>query len=352
MMAAKPFHLPYNQYDAYWICIWPEAVLHPGSIINQLVTLGFQKRQADREYYICPAGKQWSKTWAKFKDIISAITDDIKVAVIAGDHEPEEQQIAFSHKSVADINNIAANLWLGEAILRGDVMCHFQSVVAKGERIVGYESFARAKSIDGALISGGEIVKASRVLGIEYALDRYLHVQAIKTYMAGNLSGYLFVNFFPGFIQRPEVYLEGLAEAVRLHNIIAKNIVLDFTESEHEHDLSHLKRVTDYCRDKGFSFALDDVESLQNAKTLVPQIKPDFVKLSRKLSNSYRRSDDMERLSNIIHLSHQNGAMVIAEGIEDAEALSKMQQLEVDMFQGYLFSEPQEIIPANKKAAM
>lgn len=352
MDASKPFHLPYNQYDAYWICLWPDAELHPSSVVTQLVTYGFQKRQADREYYICPAGKHWSKTWAKLKDILTQLDGDIKVAVIAEEHEPDQQQIAFSTRDVETINNIASCLWLGDAILRGDVLCHFQPVVAQKDKTVGYESFARARSEDGKIIGGFEIVKASRVLGIEYALDRYLHVQAIKTYIAGDLNGYLFVNFFPGFIQRPEVYLEGLSEAVRMHNIVSKQVVLDFTESEHERDLNHLKRVTDYCRSKGFAFALDDVESIENAKALVPQIKPDFVKLSRKLTSSYRRHEDMQLLNDIIDVSHKNGAVVLAEGIEDEDCYTKMQGMGVDMFQGYLFSPPGEISPANKKAAI
>lgn len=351
-MTAKPFHLPYNQYDSYWICLWPEAELHPASIITQLITSGFQKRQADREYYLCPAGKQWGKTWNKIASILAQIANDVKVAIVTGDNEPDVQQIAFSQKPIEDINKVVECLWLGDAILRGDVLCHFQPVMAQKDKAVGYESFARVKGEDGKIIGGGEIVKASRVLGIEYALDRYLHVQAIKTYIAGDLNGYLFVNFFPGFIQRPEVYLEGLSEAVRMHGIVSKQVVLDFTESEHQHDLNHLRKVTDFCRSKGYAIALDDVESTDNAKALVPEIKPDFVKLSRKITASFERHEAMQTLREIIDLSHKNGAVVLAEGVEKEDAYAKMQSMGVDMFQGYLFSPPVEIKPANKKAAM
>lgn len=352
MTTAKPFHLPYNQYDSYWICLWPDAELHPASVVTQLITLGFQKCQADREYYVCPAGKKWSKTWNKITDTLAQISNDVKVAIIAGDKEPDVQQIAFSHKPVEDINKIVECLWLGDAILRGDVLCHFQPVMAQKNKAVGYESFARVRSEDGKIIGGLEIVKASRVLGIEFALDRYLHIQAIKTYISGDLSGYLFVNFFPGFIQRPEVYLEGLSEAVRMHGIISKQVVLDFTESEHQHDLSHLRKVTDFCRSKGFAIALDDVESTENANVLVPEIKPDFVKLSRKITSSFQRHESMQMLREIIDLSHKNGAVVLAEGIEEEETYVKMHSMGVDMFQGYLFAAPGEIKPAGKKSAM
>lgn len=351
-MTAKPFHLPYNQYDSYWICLWPEAELHQANIINQLVTLGFQTRQSDREYYVCPAGKQWGKTWVKLGDLLNQIGNDVKVAIVAGDHEPDIQQIAFSQKPIEDIKKVVECLWLGDAILQGNVLCYFQPVMTQKDKAVGYESFVRAKTEDGKIIGGGEIVKASRVLGIEYALDRYLHVQAIKTYISGDLSGYLFVNFLPGFIQRPEVYLEGLSEAVRMHGIISKQVVLDFTESEHQHDINHLKKVTDFCRSKGYAIALDDVESTDNAKALVPQIKPDFVKLSRKITASLERHESIQILREIIDISHSNGSVVLAEGVEEEDAYNKMHSMGVDMFQGYFFSPPVEIKPVSKKAAM
>lgn len=350
-MSNKPIHLPYNQYDSYWLCVIPKEEMHDQAAKNTLTTLGFSERKGETDYHICSAGKDWGSLWQKVVGSAPDIIDSINVAVIAGEAEPEAAQISFSHKPAEHISNIYRSLWLGEAILKDQVVCHLQPVMSKDNRTVGHESFARVVQSDGKVIGGGDIISASRDLGIEYALDRYLHVQAIKTFMQGGLNGYLFVNFFPGFIQRPEVYLEGLTEAVKMHSMISKQVVLDFTESEHQHDMNHMKKVTDFCRSKGYAIALDDVESLDNAKHLIPEVKPDFVKLARGITSQMQRASDVPMLRDIVELAHNNGSVVIAEGVEDEEVLKTLKQVDVDMFQGYLFSPPVEIKPARGQAA-
>ena len=350
-MSNKPIHLPYNQYDAYWICILPKEEIYDQGFKNKLTTLGFTERGEDQRYHASFAGKHWGELWAKLRDAASDMFEEINVAIIAGEDEPDQAQISFSHKPATEIDQIYQALWLGDAVLNNEVVCHLQPVMSKDSRVVGHESFARVVQSDGKVIGGGDIIEASRNLGIEYALDRYLHVQAIKTFMQGGLNGYLFVNFFPGFIQRPEVYLEGLTEAVRMHSMISKQVVLDFTESEHEHDMDHMKRVTDFCRSKGYAIALDDVASIDNAKKLIPEVRPDFVKLARRITAQSQRSSDLPLLRDIVDLSHNNGAVVIGEGVEDEEVFTVLKQLDVDMFQGYLFSAPVEIKPADTQAA-
>lgn len=320
------------------------------SVKNKLLTLGFTERGGSQPYYASFAGKQWGELWARLSESVGDAFEDLNVAIIAGEAEPEEAQISFSHKPAKEINAIYGSLWLGEAILNDEVVCYLQPVLSKDSREVGHESFARVVNADGKVIAGGDIINASRDLGIEYALDRYLHVLAIKTFMQGGLNGYLFVNFFPGFIQRPEVYLEGLTEAVKMHNMISKQVVLDFTESEHQQNMTHMKSVTDFCRSKGYAIALDDVESLDNAKKLIPEVKPDFVKLSRGITAKCQRLSDIPLLRDIVELAHSNGSVVIAEGVEDENVFQALKGIDVDMYQGYLFSPPVEIKPAGEAA--
>ena len=47
---------------------------------------------------------------------------------------------------------------------------------------------------------------------------------------------------------------------------------------------------------------------------------------------------DLELVKAIIHLAHQFGLRVVAEGIENDAALTTLQELGCDYGQGYLFS--------------
>ncbi len=343
MQPKKPIHLPWNQYARYWICVWPIAGSPTQASANALVSLGFQKRTADRDYYICLTGQAWSVLWEQVFPLLEDSGAEVEVAVIANDAEPDDKQISFSHKPVQTIHSIAAHLWLGEAILENRVVSYKQRVMSAKDKAVGHEAFARVEAKDGSVITGHAIVEAARALGIEFALDRYLHVLAIKRYVQANLDGFLFINFFPGFIQRPEVYLEGLNEAVRMHGVLPKHIVLDFTEIETQQDLHHLGKVTRYCREKGYAIALDDVSLPATMKKLIPEIRPDFIKLDHNLCQHYKRAQDADLLIDIVSQAHAAGAAVVAEGVETDEAFAALRQYEVDLFQGYLFEAPSKM---------
>ena len=67
------------------------------------------------------------------------------------------------------------------------------------------------------------------------------------------------------------MYLEGLSETAKGFGIVAKHIVLDFTKSETPRDIAHMRNVCEYGRSRGYSIALDDIASVENAKKLLVQ---------------------------------------------------------------------------------
>ena len=228
-------------------------------------------------------------------------------------------------------------------------MCYLQPVMSDKDKIFGYESFARVKAEDGSVIAGDKIVAASKALGIEYMIDRHLQVQAIKTFASSAFNGFLFVNFFPGFIHRPAVYLEGLSETAKSFGVIAKHIVLDFTKSETPRDLVHLKSVCEYGRSRGYSIALDDIESVESARKLIGEIHPDFVKIGMQLVRQAMEPGARETIRQIVELVAASGGTAIGEGVETDEIFQALKLLGVDLFQGYLFSPPVPVETALKQ---
>lgn len=340
--SARPLNLPWHQSERYWLCVVPHSATPPSSLHNALICLGMQEKKADSHYYILSAPRNWGEYWHRIHEAITkaGIAEDVDVAIVPGDNEPQASQITISRVPVAQAQRVAQSLWLGEALMSGNVICYLQPVVGADEKVMGYESFARVRTSSGDIIGGAAIVEASRALGIEFAIDRQLQVQAITTFASSAFTGALFVNFFPGFIQRPEIYMEGLSETVRVHGIPPKNIVLDFTGSESQQDMSHVRRVCEYCRSKGYAIAFDDVESLAGAKALVAEIRPDYVKLDMSLVQKAHNSNARDIIKEIIDYCHGEKVKVIAEGVETQEICNLLKSMDVDLFQGYLFSPP------------
>jgi EAL domain-containing protein (putative c-di-GMP-specific phosphodiesterase class I) len=345
----KNFNLPWHQHDHYWIGVAAkEGGLSP-KITQALQQVGLS---AVGDVMAVKTGQRWKAAWDAVYANLQQVggLNEVEVSVFPGD-EIFPNASELDRKSTAAIQVIAENLWLGDALQDDRIMCYLQPVLSQKDKIFGYESFARAKGEDGKIIGGDKIMDASRALGIEFAIDRLLQVQAIKTFVASDFNGFLFVNFSPGFIHRPAVYLEGLSETAKSFGIIAKHLVLDFTKSETPRDMVHLKSVCEYARSRGYSIALDDIESLESATKLVPEVKPDFIKIDMKLARLVAEANSREVIKRIVEFAHVSGGTVIAEGVETEDMYLKLKQLGVDLFQGYYFSPPVPVEVVLKRGA-
>ena len=333
----KTFNLPWHQYDQYWISVATKAGHLPVTLMQALKTAGMQLLG---NAMVMQTDRNWKKHWdAVYAVLLKAhMLDDAQVAVTPGAQMPSGNAVDW--RNTVTVQHIAESLWLGDALLEDRILCYLQPVVSGRDKIFGYESFARVQMPDGAVISGDKIILASRALNIEYMIDRHLHVQAITTFVCSDFDGFLFVNLFPSFIHRPAVYLEGLSETAKGFGIISKHVVLDFTRSESPRDVIALKNICEYGKSRGYSIALDDIESLDGAKKLVPDIRPDFVKIDMKLARKVEEADKRAAIGRIVELVHANGGTVIAEGVETEVIYQALKTLGVDLFQGYYFSPP------------
>jgi EAL domain-containing protein (putative c-di-GMP-specific phosphodiesterase class I) len=216
-----------------------------------------------------------------------------------------------------------------------------QRVMDRGRKQVGFEAFARMESADGGVVGGGAIMQAAHVLRMEYQLDRLLHKQAVEAFVSSGLEGYLFINFLTGFIHRPEVYFEGLSQAVSRTHLRPASVVLDVPLSDYAKDLSKLKSIATYCRERGFALALDDVVSSEGLAPVLAEIRPAFVKLEAKFGVGLNPVRAQGMLHEIVRISHAHGVSVLAEGVESAGQHAMYVAADVDMFQGYLFGAPE-----------
>jgi EAL domain-containing protein (putative c-di-GMP-specific phosphodiesterase class I) len=348
----KKFNLAWHQHDTYWLIVYSRHERFTPSLVQRLKQAGLSPiHSAEHEALAVRTSRGWKASWDAVYEAISQENADsvVEVALLPGAELLDEPFI--KKQAVATVQAIAESLWLGDALLEDRIICYLQPVLSSPDKVFGYESFARVVCDDGSVIAGDRIVRASKALGIEYMIDRHLQVQAIKTFMSSQFNGYLFINFFPGFIHRPSVYLEGLAETVKNFGVLPRHIVLDFTKSETPHDLMHLKNVCEYGRSCGYSIALDDVESLKSLQRLFGEIKPDFVKIDMKLVHQVSDTQSRATIRDIVELVHASGSTVIGEGVETDAMHQSLKQLGVDLFQGYLFSPPVPVEVALKRSA-
>jgi EAL domain-containing protein (putative c-di-GMP-specific phosphodiesterase class I) len=347
------FHFPYHNAACYWLCaLLPQEEIAP-PLLAALSGFGLAKLPGQERIHMLRTQKPWPESWAALKALLARhqALSALEFAVIAGEAQPTADNILADRKSAEALDDLAENLWLADAIAQERLLCYMQPIIDRRGKTFGYEAFVRLQDETGQVIGGGRIIEASRKLHIERLLDRQLHALAVQSFVDGGLEGYLFVNFVPGFIMRPEKYLEGLAEAAQETGMPPKNIVLDVTHAELAHDALHLKSVFDYCRSKGYAIALDDINSLQTATRLLDAMRPDFLKLDMGLVKNAMQPNDAQIIRELITLAHEKGCMAIAEGVENESIHQALLDGGADLFQGYHFSAPFDAGKARRQLA-
>lgn len=327
-------HLPWNVSSHYWI-----AVKAPVSARDILPHAGYLPHRDG--YHMLHAGGSWKKEWQRLDTILKNTPggETTLIAVVPLETQPTLTDIDPHWRSAREIQRIADSLWLGEALMADQLVCHLQPVVDKDRHVFGYEAFARLEQ-SGETISGSFIVEASRALNIEYKLDRHLHHKAIEAFAEAGYEGHLFINFFSGFIHRPEVYLDNLKKETKRYRISPEQIVLDIIQPESQTNLSHLKSIGEYCRSEGYSIALDDMTSPRNVERLIHSLNPRFIKIDHALTADLSSAETLSLVQQIVKLAHLKKIQVIGERIESEATFQILKNANVDLFQGFYTGGP------------
>ena len=94
-------------------------------------------------------------------------------------------------------------------------------------------------------------------------------------------------------------------------------------------------------RDAGFRFAVDDAGSGYAGLGSIANLEPDFIKLDMSLIASIDANFIKQNLvETMVKFANDQGAMVIAEGVERAEEFEAVRGLGVHLVQGFYLHRP------------
>lgn len=221
------------------------------------------------------------------------------------------------------------------------VISAFQPIYSIAHRrIVGLEALARG--VD----TGGAIVPPARLFDLPdqpavVALDRLCQRVHIDNFRAlAPPSAWLFLNVDPGTLGQQTDYLAFLQALLADSGLPPNRIVIEVLESTID-DEAALETHIQACKALGFLIAIDDFGAGQSNFERIWRIKPDIVKLDRRMVQKAGMDASVRSLiRGITALLHQCKCIVLAEGVEnEAEAMAAMQG-GVDLVQGFFFAHP------------
>lgn len=226
----------------------------------------------------------------------------------------------------------------------------YQPIVSLANRsVVAHEALLRG-AVDGREIGGGDLFFVAERAGWLHRLDRIARESAIagaEPWLGGDD---LYINFSPNSLYRPQICLASTERAVDDAGIAPGQLVLEVVESSAIADRGHLLSALDHFRSLGWRVALDGVGGGWFSLSLLAAVRPDVVKLDKRLVQELPDERARTVLTAVTETAHSLDAVVVAEGVESERLAEEVTALGADLGQGWLFGRPARPGPATGEA--
>ena len=233
---------------------------------------------------------------------------------------------------------------LGERVQRalkdGRLVFAYQPVVNSESGAVAYhECLLRMVAEDGSIVSAAAFVPIIEQLGFIRLIDRFVLERAVseasqhpECSLAFNISGLTATD---------HAWLRLLVSLLRDRPEVARQLIVEITETAALHDIQESARFVGTLRELGCRVALDDFGAGFTSFRYMQALDVDIVKIDgsfvRNLAESY---DNQIFLRHLVGLADAFGLITVAECVESARDAAILRQEGVRFLQGYYYGRP------------
>jgi len=284
-----------------------------------------------------------------FKENIDAINnsfnslekEDIGIFIEDDDNNFDIRAI-LAAKSLQRYINLIEDKVFFDIINHESITSHFQPIIdIKSNTIFGYETLARGVKDDGTLVYPNELFEKSKRNDMNFKLDRLCRESALKTAATKKIHQNVFINFIPTSIYDPSFCLQSTEKWAKQLEFDPSQIVFEVVETELVKDQKHLRNILEYYREKGYKIALDDVGEGYSSLNMLIELKPDIIKVDRNIIQDIDKNELKQSVYKALYnIAKEQNIQVLAEGVETAYELQCVQEIGVDLVQGYYFAKP------------
>ncbi|MFY0479698.1 EAL domain-containing protein [Achromobacter marplatensis] len=214
-------------------------------------------------------------------------------------------------------------------------------------RIYGHESLIRGPA-DTALHFPDALFAEARRQGLHPQLELASFRAGAQGFQDNDAAGKLFLNL-SGSALIHYWTLWGDDMPLRLLKdctLPASSIIVELTEQDPLSDhMGELGRAFACLRERGMRIALDDYGVGNSNLQLWSEMQPDLVKIDRYFFDGIGQSDRKQNMVRaILKVAQHLGTAIVAEGIETAEDLAVVRELEIRYAQGWFLGRPEETL--------
>jgi len=273
---------------------------------------------------------------------------DLYVGRAVVQYDPKARLERVVYRGIRDAASNAHNLEqrerarlvddLRETLRARAVYVDYHPIVhAADGRVFGYEALARGSMR--SLRRPEVMFEVAARAGLIWELSRLCRDRAVEGISQLLKPGEaLFVNVDPHDFADPEFGDTALGASD------AHRVVIEITERTAIKDYPKFRERLRAFRDRGFRFAVDDAGSGYAGLGSIANLEPDFIKLDISLINGIDTNFIKQDLvATLVRFANDQGAMVIAEGVEYEQEYEVVKALGVHLVQGFYLHRPQQL---------
>jgi diguanylate cyclase (GGDEF)-like protein len=242
---------------------------------------------------------------------------------------------------------------LARALQEDEIIAYFQPKVdLRSARVIGVEALARWNHPERGLVSPGDFLPLAEAGGHMRALTE--RVIEFSTRAAGDwwhsgLGLQLSVNLAPStFSDRDWQLVDFVAKTLARTGLPGKALQFEVTEDALMADPEVAADTLARLSDLGATISIDDFGTGHSSLGRLKSLPIDELKIDRSFILDLSTDEDKTIVRSTIHLAHQMGLQVVAEGVETEDAWRQLRSMGCERAQGFLVAKP---LPAREVPA-
>ena len=227
----------------------------------------------------------------------------------------------------------------------GFFVCYQPLVDGKNFSLLGAEALLRYRSPNRGLMSPGEFIMLLERTGMICPVGKWILREALKQCMEWRKVIPDFrVSVNVSYVQlNQDGFGREVLEVLEELGAPGEALTLEITESMHLRDFEKFNKIFSLWKQAGIYIAVDDFGTGYSSLSYLKKLQFDIIKIDQCFVSEVTESAYNYRLiSTVQELATFSRIKICLEGVETEKQLRLLNDLQPDIYQGYLFSRPVE----------
>jgi diguanylate cyclase (GGDEF)-like protein len=243
---------------------------------------------------------------------------------------------------------------LRKALENQEFIVHYQPILdMENHQIVSFEALVRWQHPTRGLTQPADFIPTAEEIGLIVPIGYWVLDEACRQIRDWQIQfpadPPLTINVNLSTRQCAQTDLvQKIVNILKKNNLDPGSLKLELTESLIMEDSAATSAILSELREKGIQVQIDDFGTGYSSLGHLHKLPIDTLKIDRTfISQLGNGGNGLEIVRTILALAHGLGMKVIAEGVETDDQLSKLQSLNCEYVQGFLFAKPVNSLEAS-----